>query len=272
MGKFFVVQKRGGKITYTRGPYSTMESAEKHAKSLNADGITIEEMATPNPRRRAPRARRNPAFKKGDRVQVKADHWTGQGARSGVVEQSGAHKTFTLQDDGTPMEFDNRALEKVSKNPRARQKNPHDANNRARSYDIGYADAREGRTNVRRDRIESGYDMDAYDIGVNDCVHNGDASKAKTSSRRNNPRPQASSTAKYSWTDPNTRAREREHKFTKITDAAEFFAKRHARGTVKQLSIPGDGTPAVTLRFHDGTSHTYHLALINPRARRARQR
>lgn len=61
------------------------------------------------------------SFAPGTRVQLRSDHWTGLGARSGVVEGTTgsfanySHRTYVRFDDGTYVDVDTKALEPVRK-------------------------------------------------------------------------------------------------------------------------------------------------------------
>jgi hypothetical protein len=60
----------------------------------------------------------------GDRVRMRADHWTGIGARSGVLESLSLYRAFVRFDDGTLIEVDTRAIEKEPrKNTGSRKRN-----------------------------------------------------------------------------------------------------------------------------------------------------
>lgn len=64
-----------------------------------------------------------PSWKAGDRVQVKAKHWTGIGKRTGTVKAIDRYRTLVRLDDGTPVDLENRALESIAtRNPRAPRK------------------------------------------------------------------------------------------------------------------------------------------------------
>ena len=53
------------------------------------------------------------AWRAGSRVQMRADHWTGLGARAGTVESEGSERVLVRFDDGALVDVNSRALEEI---------------------------------------------------------------------------------------------------------------------------------------------------------------
>jgi hypothetical protein len=67
------------------------------------------------------------SFSSGQRVQVKRDHWTGQGSRSGAVVSSSPRsgKVLVRFDDGTLVDMDDRSIEPQGKRASVEDINPY---------------------------------------------------------------------------------------------------------------------------------------------------
>lgn len=140
-GKWYIKARRknpggglGAVVAQLPKSYSTRAGAVKAGQALVNNyqppvgcALVVEQGSSRkgNSKKAAGSPRGNPEFLKGQRVQMKADHWTGMGSRGGVLVSPGARRVLVRFDDGTLVDVDNRALELEHQAPKGQRGNPH---------------------------------------------------------------------------------------------------------------------------------------------------